>query len=46
MHGGPIVARVHEPVETIGLTKTDVAALTDQVRQIIASELADLNGRF
>ena len=46
VRGGPIVARVHAPVETTGLTKSDVAALTDHVREIIARELADLNSRI
>lgn len=46
LRGGPIVARVHEPVETTGLTKGDVALLTDQVREIIASDLAEMNSRL
>jgi len=46
VRGGPIVARVHDPVETTGLAKSDVAALTDHVREIIARDLADLNSRL
>lgn len=46
VRGGPIVARVHEPVETTGLSKGDVATLTVRVQEIIASELADLNSRL
>ncbi len=46
VRGGPIVARVHEPIETTGMVKSDVSALTDQVRGLIAADLVDLNSRL
>ncbi len=45
LRGGPITARVHEPIETTGMTKDDIGNLADQVHSIIESDLADLHLR-
>lgn len=46
VRGGPIVARVHDPIETVGMTKDDIGSLSERVRLAIASDLADLNDRL
>lgn len=46
LRGGPVVARVHEPIETIGMTKEDIGSLTDRVRSVIAGDLVELNARL
>lgn len=46
VRGGPIVARVHDPIETVGMTKDDIASLSEQVRAAIAADLADLNDQL
>ncbi len=39
LHPGRVVVHVHEPIETAGLTKEDVPALRDRVREVMARTL-------
>jgi 1-acyl-sn-glycerol-3-phosphate acyltransferase len=43
--GGKVVAVVDPPIETKGMTSTDVEDLRDQVRTLIASRVTELGGQ-
>lgn len=42
VRGGPIVARVHEPIETVGMAANDIPTLTARAREMITADLVEL----
>lgn len=46
VRGGPLIAVVEKPIDTVGMTAQDSGALAEQVHEIIARRLSELGGRI